>query len=236
MKKNFVLILAMVILVYGATAKASLVHQDDFSLDTTANYETFQLDYGTVVASVSVDHDAVNERANLTTVGGYNFGYMKTKQNSLISAHTDFDFSVDFQTISGFTTYLYLGDLQPLTSTCFIDLRANSHAHELQVVQRKDGAEEYLFRGSYSGTSGNIQMRRESGEYFFYFNGNLLFNERFEDFDEMALHYAVGNDTNSGPSADLTSLSAIDNWNMVPEPATLLLLGLGGLALRRKRS
>jgi hypothetical protein len=46
-------------------------------------------------------------------------------------------------------------------------------------------------------------------------------------------------DTNSGVSTDandtLLNVTLIDNINVTPEPATLALLALGGLALRRKR-
>ena len=236
MKKNLIVAMVILTIVFlDGNSFASLVHQDDFSLDTMANYETFQLNYGSVIATVSVNHDAANEKAVLTTVGGYNWGYMKTKQNSLIQAHADFDFSVDFETVSGYTTSIYFGDLRPLTSTNYIELRADSWAKELHAILRVNGEELYLFRESYSGTSGNIRMRRTNRECFFYYNDNLFFNDSFEDFEELDLHYAVGNHTGSGPWPDLTVSSAIDNWNMIPEPATLCLLGLGGLLIRKRK-
>ena len=80
----------------------------------------------------------------------------------------------------------------------------------------------------------NFKLRRKL--WYFLYQDLPLTVIRFEDLEQMDLHYAVGNDTNSGPSAGLTSLSVIDNWNMIPEPATLCLLGLGGLLLRRRKN
>ena len=82
------------------------------------------------------------------------------------------------------------------------------------MILRKNGTDVYLFREPYNGTSGNIRVRRTNDEYFFYYNDNLFFNDTFEEFDEMDLHYAVGNHTGSGSSPSQTVSSAIDNWDM----------------------
>jgi hypothetical protein len=214
-------------------------YNDDFSVDTTGNYETFQLNYGSVVASVQTQYDSANQKAILNTVGGYNYGFMKTKENSLIAAGTNFDFSVNFETLTEYTTSIYLGDMQSLSSSNFIELRADSYAQQL-YVNYHEGAQagQILFRTPYGSRSGKIEMKRENGNYSFYYNDQSFASTRFDQFNDLSFNYAVVNYTSSGPPAGLTATSTIDNWHFssTPEPATLLILGLGGLILRKRRA
>ena len=64
--------------------------------------------------------------------------------------------------------------------------------------------------------------------YSFFFDDNLAWQTTIQAFDGLPLHYGIRNSITSGPSG-VTAITAVDNWNFVPEPATLDLLGLGGL-------
>jgi len=194
---------------------------DDFSTDTTDDYEVYfweRPDKGGGGESYSVQYDSINERAFLTAKGGYGKILMKKKEHSLIEPHQNFSFSIGFETLQEYNAGIYLGDLSNFWHGTHIVLRAECYLdHSVGFTVTLNG-DSVLSQGFYAsnGKQGTLKMQRINGLYRFYFNGVLLKEEYFDEFEGMDLHYGVMNEITSG-SSGWTAKSAFDNWNAVIE-------------------
>ncbi|MCD6359900.1 MAG: DUF1566 domain-containing protein [Armatimonadetes bacterium] len=189
---------------------------DNFSTDTTGNFETYFWPDPRNVSpnSVELNYDSANQRAILEATGGYGRALMKRKDNSLISANTDFEFSVDFDTLNEFNSSIYLGELSNYWQNTHLIFNADNYReHSLSVQVNVEG--ETIFSDGIAvdnGTRGTLRMKRVNGVYSFYFNDELLGEYTIDELSGLSLYYGALNAITSGPS-NCTAKSAFDNWD-----------------------
>ena len=223
MKHLCAITVAIVMLWLPAVSKGETFQLDDFSTDTTANYNfvyyTSPIPSGSVGATNQIDYDAVNERAILYTGGGYGWSLMTPKEATPIPTTWDFEFSVDFKVLNEYVATLYLGDSS--SSGPGIAFVLDTYADQIYVRQlMPDGS--WLWPSPepampYSGNSVALSVSRHDGLYEFAVNGEHFWSSTLDFLDPDMVYYGAQHWITSGPSG-LTARTAVDNWNFHAAP------------------
>ena len=205
-------------LIYGVqpTWADAILWSDDFSTDTTPSYNAAYWPYAGGSATPSIVYDAPNQRAIIQGVGGYGNIVVEKNGESPIPPGIDFTFSADLSILSEFTGYLYLGDNRPIppigpTGT---GLRFNIGSYQEDnsyLVVFQNGASVTSLRTTYTSQGSNtLRITRVNGEYSFYLNNTLIWQQAVPVLDGMPLYWGVGNEISSGPCC-ITAQTAVDN-------------------------
>jgi hypothetical protein len=224
---------------------AVYTHSDDFSTDTTSNYEfTYYPTQGSMGATCQLMYEAINSRVVLYANGGYGWTLMRDKSASPIPTTDNFQFSCDLFVlqVQDNVGALYLGDLYSSVpynlspSSRGITFALDTSAQSFYVQQWDGALCPVLSRVAYGSNNVTLKIERYEGLYKFYANNNLFWESTLDFLNGVSLYYGAQNHIGSGPRGYISE-TAVDNWNFssVPEPATLFLLTLGGLALRRRK-
>jgi len=235
--RNVILIVCVIMGLGSAAMATPNAYFDDFSSDTTDDYDTHYWLYGPnpQTPTPDVEYDSTNQRAELTATGGYSRIVMTQKDSTPISAGTDFEFSVDLSIIREYNSGIYLGDLQDPAISTHLAFQFDTYAQHAAEVEILNAGQQVHFESlEHQGNSASLKVKREGGVYSFLLDDDLVWQTTISTFDGLPLHYGVRNIITSG-SSGVTATTAVDNWNFVPEPATLSFLTLGGLAMIRRR-
>ena len=215
--------------------------QDTFQQDTTNSYDLrWWPFYGSSGTSLVLDYDAANERGVLHANGGYGWSLMSKQGYDTIPVYQDFRFSADLQILAEYNGALYMGDTngngdnRDTYMTWRLDTYVDSRTVSLQVVSQGNP----IVRQEFSWLLGNanLAVERNGSDYSFFLNNELMLTREIPELDGLPLLFGVQHAISSGPSG-WTAKTAIDNleFTPIPEPATLSLLALGGLALIPRR-
>jgi len=193
---------------------------DDFSTDTTANYVAYfwpQPKINVGPNSVKINYDSPNRRAILKATGGYGRALMKRKDNSLIAADRDFEFSINFETLDEYCSAIYLGEISDYWQNTHLVFRTGSYIYHKLIIEVNVEGETILHDSIAiaNSTNGSLRIRRVNGVYSFYLNDELIWEKTLDELSGLALYYGAFIAITSGPSG-YTAESAFDNWDFKP--------------------
>jgi hypothetical protein len=235
------LVILGVVLLAGVTAADTIT----WNFDSAADLDDF--DY---TSGVTVGSDAFGSWVDLESSGG-SFEYMTSYVKAVPSASewtlikTSFSEVWDVPSNEDFPMFGFMGaevdgDDDPID---FIQIEANPH-RQLEIFMRSNGGDEqYLTieNKSYWENGAEWWLYWKTGQVYVLGNGGyILFNSNVDTVDSFGtawaiptvpMHVSAEVGENGGLSFDDLELQGV----IVPEPGTVLVLGLGGFILRKRR-